>query len=702
MNPLSSLLEGSIRSSSRAAPPFGVVWPLLLLALFHATSASPQDVPGVIWVAPVPGLGYEYARELAVLGSEVYVATNGADSQGNTPVYLRKYGADGALGWVEGLDTGTSTYPALWADDSGVCIAGATLAKLDGTPAEAFDDAIGFVRCLAADGSPLWTSYIEPQEGPSIPQVVVYAVAGGHDAIYAVGTTSSALKDCRPDACVSSGGWDAFIQKYSRDGVLDWTRQFGGAATDYFRGVWVDEQSGEVNVWGVEYDFTSSADFEIQLLRYAGNGTLRQTATIPLGSQMPYDAGFAGSTFCLASQLPVSDPVDPDRIASDLRRYEWDKKGDLQPVWSDSVADTWVNDVVALPSGLLIAGQAYQLLSGQQGAGYYDAFVRRYDGTQESWTSQFGTPASDEASAVAVDSSRIFVVGSTTGMLEPDGGMPSHTDAYVARFAEPFEAEAGGPYSVDEGSTVTLSASATVIDYGQTLTYDWDLNGDGTFEETGQAVAYTPVASTGAPVTVRVRVTDDFSEGTAVAEATVAIANVAPIVDAGPDVILVPGQALGQTVVFTDPGADTWTAEIAYGEPSPTDVQELSDRSFTLAHSYVAAGTYTVTVTVTDSDGGVGTDSFVVTLTDGATIESLIAEVQRLIGGPLNPGQGNSLIAKLKEAQKALEVGDKEAAVGTLGAFINEVNALESAGILEGEARGLVGTAEAIIASITG
>jgi hypothetical protein len=131
-------------------------------------------------------------------------------------------------------------------------------------------------------------------------------------------------------------------------------------------------------------------------------------------------------------------------------------------------------------------------------------------------------------------------------------------------------------------------------------------------------------------------------------------------------------------------------------------VQELSDRSFALAHSYAAAGTYTVTVTVTDSDGGVGTDSFVVTLTDGATIESLIAEVQRLIGGPLNPGQGNSLIAKLKAAQKALAAGDREAAIGTLGAFINDVNALGSAGILEDEARGLVGTAEAIIASITG
>ena len=55
----------------------------------------------------------------------------------------------------------------------------------------------------------------------------------------------------------------------------------------------------------------------------------------------------------------------------------------------------------------------------------------------------------------------------------------------------PPTADAGGPYSVEEGGTITLDASGTT-DPSQdpsTLTYLWDLNGDGIFGETGSAAA---------------------------------------------------------------------------------------------------------------------------------------------------------------------------------------------------------------------
>ena len=44
--------------------------------------------------------------------------------------------------------------------------------------------------------------------------------------------------------------------------------------------------------------------------------------------------------------------------------------------------------------------------------------------------------------------------------------------------------DAGGPYAVVEGRTVTVTATGTDPD-DDTLTYAWDLDGNGTFETPG-------------------------------------------------------------------------------------------------------------------------------------------------------------------------------------------------------------------------
>ncbi len=65
------------------------------------------------------------------------------------------------------------------------------------------------------------------------------------------------------------------------------------------------------------------------------------------------------------------------------------------------------------------------------------------------------------------------------------------------------------------------------------------------------------------------------------------------------------GQALAFSGSFTDPGADTFTATVDYGDGTGTQPLTLGpNNTFQFNHVWAATGTYTITVTVFDDDGG--------------------------------------------------------------------------------------------------
>jgi predicted extracellular nuclease len=74
----------------------------------------------------------------------------------------------------------------------------------------------------------------------------------------------------------------------------------------------------------------------------------------------------------------------------------------------------------------------------------------------------------------------------------------------------PPTADANGPYSVVEGGSVQLNATG-VDPEGTTVTFEWDLDNDGTFETPGQSVNFSAASITApATLTVKVKVTDAF------------------------------------------------------------------------------------------------------------------------------------------------------------------------------------------------
>jgi predicted extracellular nuclease len=87
----------------------------------------------------------------------------------------------------------------------------------------------------------------------------------------------------------------------------------------------------------------------------------------------------------------------------------------------------------------------------------------------------------------------------------------------------PPTVDAGGPYTVTEGSSVVVSATGSDPNPGDTLTYAWDLDNNGSFETPGQSATFSaPANSAPATYTIKVQVTDDGGL-TAVDTATVKV-----------------------------------------------------------------------------------------------------------------------------------------------------------------------------------
>jgi len=210
----------------------------------------------------------------------------------------------------------------------------------------------------------------------------------------------------------------------------------------------------------------------------------------------------------------------------------------------------------------------------------------------------------DTATATPTDTATPTPTDTATATLTPTA---THT-ATPERRREMPAVDAGGPYLVDEGGSVVLTASGGDPGGGP-VRFDWDLDDDGVFETPGQSVTFSAAGLDGPglyPIAVQVTDEKDFW---VIAASTVEVLNVPPEVGpiAGSPEPVEAGAVVEASAAFTDPGVlDTHTASWDWGDGtvSKGSIDETAGSgSASGSHAYSEPGIYSVRLTVTDKDG---------------------------------------------------------------------------------------------------
>jgi hypothetical protein len=200
-----------------------------------------------------------------------------------------------------------------------------------------------------------------------------------------------------------------------------------------------------------------------------------------------------------------------------------------------------------------------------------------------------------------------------TVTVTDDDGDSTTTSVTVVVNGAPT-ADAGGPYTGDEGEAIALAGTASDPN-GDPLSSSWAFSivtaDPGTVCTPAGDTTLTPTLTCTDDATVdAVLSVDDGMNPPVTSSTTVTVGNAAPAID----VITVPetptevGSSVSVSATFDDVGTnDTHTATIEWDDSTSsaaTVTEGGGSGTVAASHTFTGAGTYHVTVTVDDDDGG--------------------------------------------------------------------------------------------------
>lgn len=461
------------------------------------------------------------------------------------------------------------------------------------------------IRFAEKPASGSWSSVTDLNSGSSDdnygPDLVEDSSGNLHLTWYKAGT-QHAYYLTKP----ASGSWSSESQ-ISSDTGSDPTMTIDGNDTLHF--AWQENISGGVNIR--YYSKPSSGSWS--------SGSTVTSCTSP--EHCAYAVLSAEGTDVTMTYLFTTNwPTDFDlNVITKSGSGSWSSPTNLTPA---SGSSAFMYD-----GGLLMRDGVTHAFWEEETSGNYDVFyAQKVSGT---WS----TPVNLSNTSLASRFPR-FNVGPTSEIAhatwteDVPGDDPG--DIYYLDTVPPNEAptvDANGPYSVNEGGSVNVSATGSDPESG-TLTYAWDLDNNGSYETSGQTVSFSASSLDGPnSYTIGVRVTDPGSL-MATDTATVNVANVAPMATFSNTSGTIP-EDTAATLAFSsqvDPGAADTFVGFTYSYDCTNDGSyEATDISASTYNcTYGTPGSYTAKGRIKDKDGGNTTYTASVSATDAATVDDFI------------------------------------------------------------------------------
>lgn len=345
--------------------------------------------------------------------------------------------------------------------------------------------------------------------------------------------------------------------------------------------------------------------------------------------------------------LDGSASIDPD--GAPLTRYEWDLDGDglfeldggasptttaqwatpgtrtvrLRVTDQDGATDVHQIDVVVrnrppVPSFThptpAVVGSAATFNAG--GSADPDGTISKYE-----WDFDGnGTYEQDAGSSATVQHTFLAPGDVTVGLRVTDSNGDSDTTTRTVSVTQvPVASFTATPNPASLGQTVGFDGSGSSDPDGTVVGYEWDLDGNGSFETDTGAVA-TSSRSYGSAGTyaVKLRVTDDDG-AKATATVNVVVANVLPVaaIAVSPNPVVAGQAALLDARSSFDP--DGTIVKYDWDLDGNGTYEATSAGTPTRSHVYPNPGAFNVGVRVTDNHGGVRTAATPLTVTSDLT-----------------------------------------------------------------------------------